>query len=164
MGIHAFSDDAYLLTLDDLCRAATPEHIHGIKTVFDIVWHAYPADDAVHALRQGLRFVDTADALRDVLASYVSRVQEGCDYELQEHEPLQDVFRCICYVILPIQPEYVTVLNEHEVDMGFAPLHTPLLRFSTSQCFSLQMTTAGRQLAQSLGRKAIEPMRWTRIG
>ena len=161
MGIHAFSDSAFLLTLDDLCRVATPEHFHGLQAVFHLSHWTWRNDDAVNELCQALAFVETTKALRDALASYVSRVQENFGDELEYHETLQDVFGRVCYVLLPIAPEYVTVLHPSKVDMGDAPTDTPILRFPMKQCFSLEMTTVGRQLAQSLGVPAIEPSTWT---
>jgi hypothetical protein len=161
MGIHAFSDSAFLLTLDELCRVATPEHILGIQDAFRNLHLAYPADDAVRELCQSLSFVRTVRAFRDILTSYVSRVRESFDDELQHHEVLQDVFERVCYVLLPILPDYVTVLHPSEVDIGGAPTNTPVLRFSMNQCFSLEMTRVGRQLAQSLGVPALKPSTWT---
>lgn len=162
MGTHAFSDSAFLLTLSDFCRAIKPEHLPGIRRDA-VAWIRRQCADSsdLHRLCESLEAVAVSDDVQGVLVDYIDLVQGSFDDELQYHEDLQLVFRGICYVVLPIQPEYVTVLYGHDVDMGCAPLKTPILRFSMQQCFSLEMTTVGRQLAQSLGVPVLEPSTWT---
>lgn len=164
MGTHAFSDSAFLLTLSDFCRAINREHLPGIRGDA-VAWirQQCAQRSEVEQLCESLEGVDSADDVHSALRNYVDGVQKSFGDELQYHKPLQMVFRAICYVVLPVQPEYVTVLYGYDVDMGHAPINTPILRFTMEQCFSLEMTPAGRQLAQSLGVPAIKPSTWTRM-
>lgn len=164
MGTHAFSDSAFLLTLSEFCRAIKPEHLPGIRRDA-VAWiRQQCADNSdLERLCESLEGVDSSDDVHSALIDYVDRVRESFGDELQDHEPLQLVFRGICYVVLPLQPEYVTVLDPSRVDMGAAPTETPILRFSMDRCFSLEMTAAGQQLARSLGMLAIKPSAWTHM-
>lgn len=162
MGTHAFFDSAFLLTLSDLCGVIKPEHLPGIRRDATAWIRRQCADDSdLETLCAALEGAGSAGDVHSALLDYINRVRESYEQDLQDHDDLQLVFRGICYVVLPVPPEYVTVLRDYDVDMGHAPINTLILRFSMKQCFTLEMTTVGQQLAQSLGVPAIEPSTWT---
>ena len=162
MGTHAFFDSAFLLTLSDFCAAIKPEHLPGIRRDATAWIRRQCTDDRdLETLCAALEGAGSAGNVHSALLDYIKRVRESFGQDLQDHEDLQLVFRGICYVVLPVPPEYVTVLHDYDVDMGHAPINTPILRFSMKMCCLLEMTTVGRQLAQSLGVPAIEPSTWT---
>ena len=99
------------------------------------------------------------------MRSLVDRSFENYEQEIEDDGTLQAVFRAICHVVLPIQPERVAIIRPEHVDMGDdPPTDTPLLWFDFDQCFSVEMTPAGRQLAETLGQAKIEPLSWTHSG
>ena len=166
MGTHAFDSSAFLLTLEEFYVLFTPAHLSGIRR------------DATRLMRsrreEGLELERHAQAISEaasvegvvtVLRSLVEQSFENYEQEIEDDNTLQAVFQAICHVVLPIQPERVAMIRPEHVDMGDdPPTDTPLLWFDFDQCFSIQMTAAGRQLAHTLSRAEIEPLSWTHLG
>lgn len=108
-----------------------------------------------------------AGTIQEVKGTLRALVQEAEAYEnetgeFDDYEPLQIVFKSVCHVVLPVLPDRVTVIRH--VDLGDdPPIDTPLLWFDFDDCFVVEMTPAGRDLARTLGVEVIEPLSWTSV-
>lgn len=163
MGTHAFESSAFLLTLDDFYLLIKPAHLSGIRQDATRLMRVSRKDNPeVQRHAQALSEAASVKGVVTLLRSLVEQSIEKHEQEIENDEALQAVFQAICHVVLPIQPERVAMIRPEHVDMGDdPPTDTPLLWFGFEQCFSVQMTDAGRQLSQTLGRAEIEPLSWT---
>jgi hypothetical protein len=187
MGTHAFGSSAFLLTIEDFYVLLMPSHLLGIRN--DATRLMRKRSNDTHRARRGYSAVQSLSTeerneleqvandlssacsiqdVRRILQALVDKAQANHDSEeaeFDDHETLQIAFTSICRVVLPIQPECVTIIRPEHVDMGDdPPTDTPLLWFKYEDCFSVEMTAGGRQLARTLGRSAIGPLSWTSMG
>jgi len=166
MGTHAFDSSAFLLTLEEFYVLITPAHLSGIRRDATRLMRSRQDEGPeleLHA--QVISEAASVEGVVTVLRSLVEQSFENYEQEIEDDNILQAVFEAICHVVLPIQPERVAIIRPEHVDMGDdPPTDTPLLWFDFDQCFSIQMTAAGRQLAHTLGRAEIEPLSWSHLG
>lgn len=182
MGTHAHSESAFLVTLADFYALFKPAHLAGFRidvprlirvrqggnewgrtygTSLSTLSKKEKAQAERHA--QSLIRANSLEAVVQLLKDLVERAIKTNGPEIQEDNLLQLIFQCVCHVVLPLQPQCVTIVRD--VDMGdFPPTDTPLLWFSFDDCFSVEMTAGGRQLARTLGTNEIEPLSWTTMG
>jgi hypothetical protein len=169
MGLHAFSERAFVLELKELYGLLDQCHVLGIQrsAVRLIEELAGESVDATLALLVSqLRSASSVEEVVDSLEVFVSGVRDAVkDSNLASHGPLQLVFKVICHVVLPVQPEFIGVIEREDVDMGDKPpADTPILWFDFDKCFAIRMTRSGQQLARTLRRKRIYPDEWTTLG
>jgi hypothetical protein len=166
MGTHAFGSSAFLLPLEDFYVLLTPAHLPGIRNDATQVMRKRSTD--TQQIASELSNACSVQDVKQILQSLVKEAHEDHDageVEFDDHKVLQIAFASICRVVLPIQPECVTIIRPEDVDMGDdPPTDTPLLWFKYEDCFSVEMTAGGRQLARTLGRSDIQPLSWTSMG
>ena len=166
MGTHAFDSSAFLLPLEDFYLLIRPAHLANIRRDSTRLMRARATGTPdIERYAQALGEAASVKGVVAFLRSLVDQAFKSYEQEIESDGTLQVVFRAICHVVLPIQPERVAMIRPEHVDMGDdPPTDTPLLWFDFDQCFSIEMTPAGRQLAQTLGRAEIEPLSWTYLG
>lgn len=182
MGTHAHFETAFLVTLEDFYALLKPVHLAGIRIdvprlirvrqdgnewgrtygqSISTLSRKEKAQAERHA--QSLIRANSLESVTQLLKNLVERSIKANGPEIQEDNLLQLIFKCVCHVLLPLQPQCVTIIRN--VDMGdFPPTDTPLLWFSFDDCFSVEMTAGGRQLARTLAKDEIEPLSWTSMG
>jgi len=168
MGTHAFYEQAFLLELKDFYSLLHQHHVLGIQRDAVRLIEDRAGDDVdvlVDVLVRQLRAAITVEEAVTSMQSFVASVRGKVgDHDLENHGPLQSVFKGICHVVLPIQPEFVRVIKHQDVDMGNEPpTDTPVMWFDFEKCFATKMTASGQQLARTLGRRRIHPDEWTRM-
>lgn len=166
MGTDAFYSSYFLLPLEDFYLLIRPAHLASIRRDSARLMRARATGTSdIERYAQVLGEVASVKGVVAFLRSLVDQAFKSYEQEIESDGTLQVVFRAICHVVLPIQPERVAMIRAEEVNMGDnPPTDTPLLWFDFDQCFSIEMTPAGRQLAQTLGRAEIEPLSWTYLG
>jgi len=166
MGTHAFDSSAFLLTLEEFYVLITPAHLSGIRRDATRLMRSRREEGPeLERHAQAISEAASVEGVVTVLRSLVEQSFEKYEQEIEDDKTLRAVFQAICHVVLPIQPERVAMIRPEHVDMGDdPPTDTPLLWFDFDQCFSIQMTAAGRQLAHTMGRAEIEPLSWTHLG
>ncbi|PQO38888.1 hypothetical protein C5Y96_03175 [Blastopirellula marina] len=182
MGTHASYESAFLLPLEQFLAILKPEHLAGIQhDAINLMQHRVRNPETctniydLDELDLVVPHLQRAESIEDVRTFLNAAVQEALDscnddsqeayYSFEDHFVLQLTFQCICHVVLPIQPKCLAILNEEDVDMGdFPPIGVPLLKFDFSDCFLVEMSEGGHQLARTLGESTIKPTEWTSLG
>ena len=179
MGTHAHSETAFLVTLEEFYALLKPAHLAGMRVdvprlirlrqdgnewgrTYGQSLAALSKKEKAQAEKYAQNFIgaNSLDAVVQLLRGLVDRSIKANGPEIQEDNLLQLVFSCVCQVVLPLKPQCVTIVGD--VDTGdFPPTGKPLLWFSFDDCFSVEMTAGGRQLACTLGKDEIEPLSWT---
>ena len=182
MGTHAHSETAFLVTLEEFYALLKPAHLAGMRVdvprlirlrqdgnewgrTYGQSLAALSKKEKAQAEKCAQNFIraNSLDAVVQLLKSLVDRSIKANGPDIQEDNLLQLIFQCVCHVVLPLQPQCVAIIRD--VDMGdFPPTDTPLLWFSFDDCFSVEVTPGGRQLARTLGKDDIEPLSWTTMG
>ena len=182
MGTHAHSESAFLVTLEEFYQLFKPAHLAGLRIdvprlirvqqdgnewgrTYGRSLAPLSKKEKAQAERYAQSFIsaNSLEAVVQLLKTLVERAMKTNGPDIQEDNLLQLIFQCVCRVVLPLQPQCVTIIRD--VDMGdFPPTDSPLLWFSFDDCFSVEVTLGGRQLARTLGKDDIEPLSWTTMG
>ncbi|EAQ80590.1 hypothetical protein DSM3645_14630 [Blastopirellula marina DSM 3645] len=171
-----WSHKGYLLAFSEFLELLTPEHQQGVQRDAALLCYRIGSSESrllgrvrhaksIHQIKQIL-----SDSIQAKIEEYESEGDEGSDYWplFSEDSDGTDqttlaLIQAVSRVLLPIEPERVTMMRNGRTSGWDVPLNEVVLEFSFDACFEIEPSEIGKALARAIGIDELKPSEWTSV-